>query len=375
MRSLQKLYMTLSTNFFVKAFFIFFTGLICLAVLIPSGECELKPYVAVLPINNLSGKTAPLKEIRQSLIDIFKNQELNVLGEEALESFMAKHRLRYTGGIDKKTAEVFGQETGVKAVLITTLEFFEDTPPPKIALTSRLVSAGPNPEILWMDSVGIAGDDSPGILGLGLINSPKKLREKALQTLSKSLTGYLSDKSGAHYTGGKSRKKFRPKEFYRSPVMSHDMKYTLAVVPFFNISERKYAGDIMTTHFVRELNAFENFSVVEPGAVRETLLSLRIIMKDGISLADADIIFSSLHADLILTGLVLDYQDYQGTTGKPKVNFSVLVIDRKSREVVWTSKSYNEGDDGVYFFDIGKVNTAHAMASEMARNVVEMMIK
>jgi len=153
------------------------------------------------------------------------------------------------------------------------------------------------------------------------------------------------------------------------------MEYTIAVVPFFNISERKYAGDIMTTHFVRELNAFENFNVVEPGAVKETLLSMRIIMKDGISLADADLIFSRLNADLILTGLVLDYQDYQGATGKPKVNFSVLVIDRKSREVVWTSKSYNEGDDGVYFFDIGRVNTAHAMASEMVQAVVKMMVK
>src|SRR3989338_3723469 len=130
----------------------------------------------------------------QSLIDTFKNQELNVLSEEALESFMAKHRLRNTGGIDKKTAEVFEQETGVKAVLLTTLELFEDNPPPKIALTSRLVSADSNPKILWMDGVGIAGDDSPGILGLGLINSPEKLREKALQILSKSLTGYLSDK-------------------------------------------------------------------------------------------------------------------------------------------------------------------------------------
>jgi len=206
MRSLQKLYMILSTNFFVKTFFIFFTGLICLAVLIPSGECELKPYVAVLPVNNLSGKTAPLKEIRQSLIDTFKNQGLNVLGEEALESFMAKHRLRNTDGIDKKTAEGFGQETGVKTVLITTLELFEDNPPPKIALTSRLVSAGPNPEILWMDGVGIAGDDSPGILGLGLINSPEKLREEALQFLSKSLTVYFSEKNSAHYAGGQSRK-------------------------------------------------------------------------------------------------------------------------------------------------------------------------
>ncbi len=96
-------------------------------------------------------------------------------------------------------------------------------------------------------------------------------------------------------------------------------------------------------------------------------------MDDGLSLAQASGMLSKLDADLILTGKVLDYQDYDGFTGKSKVDFSALLIERKSLEVVWSSKSYNEGDDGVYFFDMGKVNTAHAMASEMAQNVVEMI--
>ena len=52
-----------------------------------------------------------------------------------------------------------------------------------------------------------------------------------------------------------------------------------------------------------------------------------------------------------MTGRVMDYQDYQGAEGKPKVNFSVTVVERKSRKVVWNSYSRNEGDDGVYFFD------------------------
>ncbi len=96
-------------------------------------------------------------------------------------------------------------------------------------------------------------------------------------------------------------------------------------------------------------------------------------MDDGLSLAYADLIFSKLNADLILTGKIMDYQDYQGPGGKPKVDFSAQMIERKSREVVWSSKSYNEGDDGVFFFDMGRVNTAHSMASEMVQHVVEMI--
>ena len=54
----------------------------------------------------------------------------------------------------------------------------------------------------------------------------------------------------------------------------------------------------------------------------------------------------TLEADLIFMGRVFDYEDYQGAAGTPKVDFTVQVIDRKSRRQVWSSKSRNEGDAG-----------------------------
>ncbi len=96
-------------------------------------------------------------------------------------------------------------------------------------------------------------------------------------------------------------------------------------------------------------------------------------MNEGVSLADADAIFSVLDADLIVTGDVLNYQDYQGVWGKPKVDFSTVFMDRQNRKVVWSSSSYREGDEGVFFFDWGRINTAHAMASQMIQYLAQMM--
>ena len=96
-------------------------------------------------------------------------------------------------------------------------------------------------------------------------------------------------------------------------------------------------------------------------------------MYEGLSLANTDLIFGRLDADLILTGMVMDYQDYHGFSIKPKVVFSTQLIERKSREVVWSSNSNNKGDDGVFFFDWGSVNMTHTMASQMVRSVVEMI--
>ncbi len=379
--------MIFSINFLNKAFILFFAGLFCLSgcarinkpvaalILTKNPDAGINTFhIAVLPVQNLSGAAAPVKDIRQSLIDNFKKQGCDIIEEEILERFMARHRVRYTGGIDGVTAQSLKEETMVGAVLITSLELYDDKYPQKIALTSRLVSTGDKPTILWMDSIGIAGDDSPGILGLGLIKDPHALQEKALQLLIRSLTCHPSGRHDRIDTRTE-RKEFWPKISYLSPVMASGTTYTVTVTPFLNESERKNAGEIMALHFIRALREHENFNVIEPGIVREELLGLRVIMEDGVSLANASLVLGTLNADLVISGRVLDYQDYQGAEGSPKVDFSVVIIERKSQEIIWASKSYNKGNDGVFFFDRGKINTAHTMASKMVRNVVEMMIK
>jgi TolB-like protein len=369
------------TSFLNKKTVIFFVGLLFLigCATGKEGAKENLPgmgeqfLIAVLPMENLSGTPAPLIEIRGALIEGLKARGVHVLQEDALEKFMARYRIRYTGGIDKITAKEFKDEINCQGVLITSLELYNETNPPKIALTSRLVSSGDNPVILWIDGVGLAGDDSPGILGIGLIEDPKALQEKALNRLLDSLRESLSGRKESK--GLEVKRKFRPKISFRSPVMEGERKYTVAVVPFFNQSERKYGAEIMSLHFLKHLKEFEQFDVVEPGVVRQQFLSLRIIMDQGVSLADADAIFAMLNVDLVVTGQVLDYQDYQGSFGKPKVDFTTEVIERKSREVVWSSTSYNQGDDGVFFFDWGRVNTAYGMADQMVRSIGKMMAK
>jgi len=333
-----------------------------------------KYRIAVFPFENLSGTPVPIKEIRKSFINRLEAKGFEILDDGILEKFMAKYRIRDTGGIDWATAQAFKKELGVEGVLITAVELYSEVIPPKIAMTSRLVSTGDKVVILWMDGVGVSGDDSPGILGLGLIEDPIKLLDNALDFLSGSLAQSVSTKKEI-VRAKHAEKKFKPKIVYRSPLMEEDPKYTVAVIPFFNESMRKNAAEIVVLHFVRELTKLGNFNVLELGVVKQRLLNARVIMLEGISLTDADLVLNSLDADLVLTGRVMDYQDYQGSLGKPIVDVSVTAIERKSRKVVWNSYSHNEGDDGVFFFDWGRVNTAHRMMAKMARAIGKMMIK
>ena len=374
--------MIFSINFLSKSAIILLIGIFCFS------ECALVKKnlsessqdfkqdlrIVVLPIENLSGTAIPLKDIKESLIKKLKIDGLSIFENEELEKFMARNRVRYTGGIDVTTAEAFKKEIGVDAVLITSVELYNETNPSKVALFSRLVSTGNNPIILWMDSVGLSGDDSPGILGLGLIEYPHLLMEKATESLSASLRRYLAGNMEI-VSAKKNKEKFSPKIFYNIPFLSPDSKNTVAVMPFYNDSTRRNAGEIIMLHFVMQMMKLKNFNIIEPGIIRQELLKMRLIMNIGISLSEADLILNDLNADLMLSGRIMGYDDYIGSFGTAKVDFSAQLLSKVERKVVWKSKSCNEGDDRVFLFDWGKVNTASAMASEMVRLAVESMGK
>jgi hypothetical protein len=330
--------------------------------------------IAVFPVENLSGSAAPLREIRGFFVERLQAEGFDVLDDNSLDHVMTRHRVRYTGGVDREVALALKQEAAAEAILIPALELYDETNPPKVAMFSRLVSTGDNPTVLWIDGVGMAGDDSPGLLGLGLVDDPAALLAKAVDALVGTLAQDVAD-AGAHPAGGDGPRKFRPKLVYRSDVLSPERKYSVAVAPFFNKTDRKYAGEILALHMIGNLMRFENFEIVEPGIVRQELLRFRIIMTDGVSLPETDTILNAVNADLVLNGEVLDYRDYRGPEGVAKVDFSVLFIERRTRQVVYSSYSQNQGDDGVFFFDWGRVNTAHAMASHMAWAVGERMLQ
>ena len=325
-------------------------------------------HVAVFIPQNLSGKPAPLKELRESLSRGMISSGIPVLDTASLEQFMLRHRIRYSGGLDSESALSLKSEEKIDAVLITTVELYDENYPPKIGVISRLISTGEGVKILWAESVALAGDDSPGILGLGLISDPAVLREKAVKSLVNSLIQHLS--------GGKAElkpvaRRYAPRYFFRAAsAFPEGREYTVGILPFVNASDRKYGGEIITLHFLTELARDGLFTVVEPGVVRQKLLNMRIIMPEGMTLTDADYVTLSLGADMVLSGRVSTYEDFSGPDGAPKIDFSAMAIERMTKKMILSSKSYNHGDDGVFFFDRGKVNTAGRLASYMVRSLV-----
>jgi TolB-like protein len=333
----------------------------------------LNSLIAVMPLENLTGLPVPSDQARRSLVQGMKGKGLNVLAEDVQEKFLERHRVRYAGGINRDLGKALREETGTSAVLFAALEAFDESNPPKVALSARLVSTQGDADILWADSIGISGNDHPGFLLLGMVDDAGVLWEKAKGRILDSLSRHLS--GGLPFDARRVEKKFVPKSYHGvSPkIPAGKDTISVAVLPFENDSTRRNAGELLSLHFTRELSNAGNMEVVESGEVRQVLLQSRTIMEGGLSLPQADILRAALDVDLVVTGIVTEYQDSTGVGTEPKVEFSTRVFDMKTRQIMWSSSSFNEGDDGVFFFDLGRVNTAHEMASGMVRSVVAKM--
>ncbi|HEY3307057.1 MAG TPA: hypothetical protein VGJ93_01255 [Desulfuromonadaceae bacterium] len=389
------------------------------------------PRIAIFPLENLSGGPAPLKELDQELSRVVRQYGILLTEPGSVEGFIESNQIRYLGGIDERTAALLSEKTGADAVLISTLELYSDVSPPKFSLICRLVSLKGLPEIIWMDSVGIAGDDQPGFLGLGLINDLKILRAKGLVAIAGSLKGFITsppprrrllssgrkeeepfsilnlirgikkekpllnqqlglmrtgDQAEKPYTvedllqkmkaqGGLFLSRYSPRDWYSSQDMLVNQEKTIAIIPFFNRSTRKHAAELQVLHLAKQLVLDGSFRVLELGVIRDKMLSMHVIMTDGISIPSMDLITISLGVDLLLNGLIFDYLDTVGYGSYPKIDFSMQMYERESKKILWSSHSHNQGDDGVFFFDYGRIATTGALADKMCRALVLKLVE
>jgi TolB-like protein len=320
--------------------------------------------VAVFPIENLSGGAIAAGEIRTFLAGTLAADGVRVLDDAVLEQFFERHRVRDTSGIDAPTAEALRAETGVQGILVASVEQAGTSLPPKFAVVARLVALDAAPAVVWADDVAMSGDDAPGLFDLGLVSDYDTLQSRGLARLGGSLGAYV--KTG-QAPAPRADAKFRPGAVYRGLALDPKRTYSVAVMPFVNLTDRGGAGEILALLFVRHLSAFAGLQVLDPGVVRRQLLDARIILEGGLSFSDADTVGALSGADFVIGGRVLRYDGSAGYGSDVRVEFSTVLIERSSRRVVWSSDSHNDAREDVGLFGRGASKTAHVMATQMVR--------
>ncbi len=337
----------------------------------PGHPDEKQPLrIALLPPENLSESSPPLREIELVVERALARVGIEVVSGALVDEFLARHRIRNTGGLDRDAARAARTELGVSAAMITSVVLYREIAPPRFGVLMRLVSAAEEPEILWMDGFGRTGDDSPGLLGLGNVGSVRLLQEEAFKTTARSLVAFLRD-ARQRSPSCPTSKKFAPRIAFGSPSVTREGALTVAVLPFVNESGRRGAGQVLALEMARQLMAVGRVRVIEPGMLREELLAYRVTTEGGATLPTVRLLSKVLKVDLVVGGIVRDYDEQLRT---PVVGFTALALDPGTEEAVWEATSHNLGDDSMSLFGTGTVSTANVLACRMVRAAVGPMM-
>lgn len=342
-------------------------GLLAACRHVPAPPPPLK--LALFQVQNATGGNAPARPLTEAVDAELAARGLPVVSRQDLDLALSRHRMRFTGGVDRPMAKVLRDELGVDAVLVPTLETYAAEAPPKVAMAVRLVSTGERPAVLWASAVARSGDDAPGVLGIGRVTKPADLEKNVVGRLVRSVEGYVRTRSSGESCGEAGR--FGPRRTFRAPVLDDAGRRSIVVLPFTNETSRRGAGDVILGQFVAQLARSGSFEVLDPGVAREELLAHRIVLAGGVSVDNARVILKDLNADLVLSGYVQVYEARSGREGPPKVEFTAYVLDGRTGELVWSSASDGEGNAGVWFFGAGRVHTTGALSCRMVRGVVD----
>ena len=333
------------------------------------GRRGLATRIALLPPVNLSGQPMTLQGLQAGVEAELRVRGLALASGGAVDEMLARHRLRYTGGVDAVMARAAREELGADALLVTAVTLHNTEGSHGFGMSMRLVSAQDVPAVLWMDETARTVDDAPGLFDLGIVKSIQDLMRGATSRLGGSLVAALAGTGPAIGTCP-TASRFAPRVRYRAAAAAPRAPLAVAVMPFINETRRLDAGEPVALAFVRELARHDGLRVFEPGVVRAELLRHRVVMEGGVSHETARIALGAFEADAIVTGYVRTQEEYP----VPRLEFTVLALDTRSSRVIWASTSYNLGDEGIFFFDLGRVSTTPDLACRMVRPVVDGMV-
>ncbi len=146
----------------------------------------------------------------------------------------------------------------------------------------------------------------------------------------------------------------------------------VAVIPFENLSGKDKAAEKITDYFQTIMKGNERFETVEYGETYDLLRQFRVRSSMQITEAQVDTLASRLNLDFVLTGSVLEFEEYDNSyLGRvPQVSFNCRLIDCRSKKTVWVATNNGRGDRGEVAFGIGAIKSSEALARQMVEDAV-----
>ncbi len=160
----------------------------------------------------------------------------------------------------------------------------------------------------------------------------------------------------------------RESSTYEKVLASGELK-KIAVLPFYNISERRDAGKMVANNFVTEIFIDGRYRVEEPGNVIQFMLHENVSVVGEMGIDRIKILGRRLGVDGVLVGIVDAFDD--GARSSPRVSITARLVDSETGTIVWSASDNKSGDDYIIAFGVGKVRSANALAQKVVRHMIK----
>jgi TolB-like protein len=155
------------------------------------------------------------------------------------------------------------------------------------------------------------------------------------------------------------------KDTTRSPIKR------VAILPFDNVSDDSDAAKRITTIFLTQLFAKEEFEVMELGEVEKVLIEERVRNTGEIEIAVAKKLGEKLNVDYLILGSVVEYKlVHIGNNDYPVIGITARAIDTKTGQLVWSDHQYGRGNQREKIFGIGRI----VSLSQLSELIVDKLV-
>jgi TolB-like protein len=347
----------------------------CLSLASSSRGAEQPTRVALLPFENVSGSIASINVVMPLLESALHERGWQLAGQDQIEQFLFRHRIRNSGMLSRTGLEALRQELGVGLAVVGSVALYNDsTDNPQWGLCARVVSVTAG-DIIWGEAVGATGGDFTTVLGLGTIRSVDRLAAEVVKRLLRHFP-----REGQPFAVPRPERDFPElhrlyfglRAGYVSPTLKTDPPRRIAVLPFENTSERKGAGRIVTDVFLTALVQRRGFEVIDPGVVLQALVATGAAPYGAIDLEMLTKVGKQVEADAVIIGSVLEYNEGlpRAASTSPEVALDARMLDVGTGRILWFAAHSRRGEDSQLLLEFGKIKAMVPLVLKVTREMV-----
>lgn len=151
----------------------------------------------------------------------------------------------------------------------------------------------------------------------------------------------------------------------------------VAVLPFQNDSDFKFADTLVSRVFSAQLQASGDYLIVQDGDIKKIYQQMHILPGRVPTLEQLQIIANRVNAQALITGIVMEMRENRGehNTVNPLIVEEIQLRDGSSGETLWTVFHRRQGIDYQKTMHFGTIHTVTGLSRQMAEEIINLWFK